>query len=107
LQAQILPIPPGRAEAALQALGAQPGETVLVNNAPGYFIASGRPAISIPYGGLSTTLAAAGRYGARYLLLEMNQVEDLYQNPEGRPGLQYLGSVEDTHIFRIGHDSSP
>ena len=96
-----------RLEATLQDLGAQPGDTVLVNNAPGYFIASGRPAISIPYGDLSTTLAAAKRYGARYLLLEMDQVEDLYQNPQGSTGMQYLGSVEDTRIFRIEHDSSP
>jgi len=77
---------------------------VMVSNAPGFFIASGRPSISIPHADLGGLCAAAQRYHARYLLLEMDQVlgrEDLYKNPISLECLNYLGTKADTRIFRI------
>ncbi|MFQ5616570.1 MAG: hypothetical protein ACE5GO_08940, partial [Anaerolineales bacterium] len=57
-------------EQSLQKMGVGAGEIVMVNNPPGYFLASERPAIVIPYGDLATVLRAAKTYQARYLLLE-------------------------------------
>jgi hypothetical protein len=91
-------------EQGLLALGASTGEIVLVNNPPGYFIASGRPSIAIPFGDVETLLDVASRYQADYLLLEFNQLQgpdDLYNRPGDRSGLQYLDTVADVRIYRI------
>ena len=91
-------------ETALVTAGAWPGDIVLVNNPPGYYLACSRPALVIPDGGPTTTLAVAARYGARYLLLDQHHpqgLKDLYQNPETHPDLHYLTTFESTHIFKI------
>jgi hypothetical protein len=96
-----------RLEQALVSLGAAPGEAVLVNDAPGYFVAAGRPALSIPYGDVGAVLEVAERYQARYLLLEFNQLlgeDDLYATPGDRPGLHYLGNVDGSQIYEITAD---
>lgn len=93
-----------RLESALLEAGALPSDIVLVNNPPGYHIASGRPALAIPNGGEQTLLGVARRYGARYVLLEYDHprgLEPLYQAPESRPGLEYLFDVNGTRVFRI------
>lgn len=93
-----------RLDRALQARGAEAGDRVMVNNPPGYFVVTGREALVIPDGGPETTLAAARQFGARFLLLESNHVRGLnglYEDPEDRPGLEYLGSVEASRLFRI------
>jgi len=91
-------------EQYLESQGAQPSEGVLVNNSPGFFIASERPSISIPYGDVQTVLEVARRYQARYLLLEFNQltgVDDLYANPGDRPGLNYMATIEGVRVYQI------
>ena len=91
-------------EQKLNAWGALPGEIVLVNNAPGYYVANQRPALSIPYGDLGTTQNLAQRYQARYLLLEFDQIQgaqELYLQPKDYPGLQYLGSIAETQLYRF------
>jgi hypothetical protein len=93
-----------RVEAALPGWGAAPDDIVMVNDPPAYFVVSGRPAIVIPFGDPRTALAAAHRSGARYLLLEYNQLsgaDDLYAKPGDRPGLRYLGQVEKHQIYRV------
>jgi hypothetical protein len=93
-----------RLENVLHNLGADEDALVLVNNPPGYYLASGRPAIPIPNGDVDTLLAAARKYGARYLLLEANHpkdLSDLYQHPSDRPGLHWLGDYEGTQVFEI------
>jgi len=79
-------------------------EIVLVNNAPGYYVANRRPAISIPFGDLRAVCAVAQRYQARYLLLEMEQIageSDLYRQPADRQCLHYLDSVSDVRVFAV------
>ncbi len=91
-------------ETALQSSGATPGEIVLVNNAPGYYIANLRPALSIPDGSVLTTIEVAHRYGAKYLLLEENHpqgLSELYSSPGDHGRLLYLTTFEGTHIFEI------
>lgn len=77
---------------------------VMVNNAPAYSAATGRPAVSIPYGDLDTILEAARRYHVRYLLVELDQVQgaQLFSDPKNYPGLLYLGTSAETRIYEIG-----
>jgi hypothetical protein len=86
-----------RLEKALQSYQPEEGDVVLVNNPPGYYLASGRQAGAIPYGSEGALLAVAQRLGARYLLLEIDQIQysSLYTRPGNQPGLHYLGSTSD------------
>jgi len=81
------------------------GDTVMVANPPGFYLASGDPAIAIPDGKIETALAAAHRYHARYLVLEAGSmpqgVNPVYDHPQGQMGLTYLGEVEHARIFII------
>jgi hypothetical protein len=90
-------------EQALQARRAMPDSIIMVNDAPTYHLASRRPALSIPYGDLATLTAVAQRYQARYLLLEIEQVqgETLYSQPGDRPGLRYLETVEGMRLYEF------
>lgn len=91
-------------EKALRRRGAQSQDVVMVNNPPGYFIASGRPALVIPNGDVSTLLAVARRYHGQYLLLEYNHpkpLDNLYHQTSDLPGLEYLFTLEKIHIFKI------
>ncbi len=66
-------------EAGLLQEGAGKGDIVLVNNAPGYFVATGRKAISIPDGDLESTVQVAEKFGGAYLVLEYNHPTGLNQ----------------------------
>jgi hypothetical protein len=93
-----------RLEASLGEHGIAEDEIVMVNNPPGYFVATGRPAIVVPDGDLHSTLAAAQRYHAGYMILESNHpqgLKDLYQNPGDLPGLDYLYTLDNTRIFKL------
>jgi hypothetical protein len=85
--------------------GIQPQDVVIVRNPPGYFLASGRQAISLPFGDESTILAVAKKFGARYLILEkggtFEAIDDLYQNPDGNPSFTYLGEIDNARLYRI------
>jgi hypothetical protein len=85
--------------------GIDPADIVIVRNPPGYFIASGRPSISLPFGDESTILAVAERYGARYLVLEkdgtFDSIQDLYDDPQNNPSFVYIGEVDEAKLYRI------
>lgn len=89
-------------DAKLAGLGIPSDAIVMVNNPPGFSLASGHPAIVIPDGQIDAGLAAAYRYGAYVLLLESNHpagLNGLYTQPEDLPGLSYIASVDGTHVF--------
>jgi hypothetical protein len=92
-------------EARLLDLGIRPGDVVIVRNPPGYFIASGRPAIALPFGDESTILAVAEKYDARYLVLEkagtFETIRDLYEEPQSHPSFTYLGEINEARLYRI------
>jgi hypothetical protein len=91
-------------DAALDGLAVSTDQVVMVNNPPGFFIASGRPAIVIPNGGIDTLLAAAQKYHGAYLVLEENSVAGLiplYKQPKDVPGLKYITAVGSTYLFLI------
>ncbi len=85
--------------------GIQNNDIVIVRNAPGYYLATGRSAISIPYGGEQAILDAADQFNADYLVLEpaavLDPIKDLFQNPENRDKFIYLGELDGAHIYRL------
>ncbi|MBI5842324.1 MAG: hypothetical protein HZB19_19735 [Chloroflexi bacterium] len=85
--------------------GAASSDVVIVRNPVGYYIASSRSAIVIPYGDEQTMLALARQFGARYLILEskavLPQLKDLYENPQGREHFNYLDEFDGTRIYEI------
>ena len=94
-----------RIDSILVEQGAQKDDVVIVRNSVGYYIASGRSAVVIPYGGEQTILAVARQFGARYLILEskavLPQLKALYENPEGHEHFNYLSEFDGTRIYEI------
>lgn len=91
-------------DSALDHLSVSGDEVIMVNNPPGFFVATGRPAVVIPNGGVDTVLAAAEMYHASYLILEKNSVKGLlplYAQPVDLPGLKFIETVGQSHIFMI------
>lgn len=93
------------AEQTLLANGASAQDTVVVANSPGYFIATGRPAVTIPSENPAILQVLARRFNAHYLVLEKNYLPELfkpvYDFPQNQPGLKYLGDFEESRVFEI------
>lgn len=88
----------------LDSIDADMNEILMVNNPPGYYLASGQQAIAIPDGDENTLIAAGKRFGASYVLLEANHpqgLHGLYDDPGDRTGLEYVNSFQGTRIYRI------
>jgi hypothetical protein len=79
----------------------QPGDLVLVNNPPGFFVSTAQPSIVIPGGGIDQAQAAAKRYVAKYMILEEGQenLQDLYLEPADTASFYYLGELHGAKIF--------
>ena len=91
-------------EKTLVGLGAQPGDPVLVNNPPGYWLASGRPAVVIPDGDEQMLLAVARKFNIRYVVLEVTNpaaLGNLYHGRVNPGGLKYLASVGTTRLYQV------
>ena len=85
--------------------GASPEEIAIVRNPAGYYIVSRRPTIVIPPGGPETILVLAVHYGASYFVLEpggvLEEYQEIYENINMKPGLEYLGEVDDARIYAL------
>jgi hypothetical protein len=85
--------------------GIQPRDVVIVRNPPGYFIASRRSSIALPFGDESTILSVAKKYDARYLVIEkggtFETIQDLYDEPQSNPSFVYIGEVNEAKLYRI------
>ncbi len=91
-------------DADLDQLGVAESAIIMVNNPPGFYAATGRPAIAIPNGSMEAVHRVSERYGAGYLVLEENSVSalrDLYQSPRSLDGLKYLGAAGDGYLFEV------
>ncbi len=80
------------------------GTIYMVNNPPGFYLATGRPSIVIPSGSVETVLSAANRYGATFLILEEDttpQMASFYFTPTVFPGLSPLYNGNGFRIYRI------
>jgi hypothetical protein len=78
---------------------------VMVADPPGFYLASGNPAIAVPDGDENTLLVVARRYQAKYVVLEEGSTPGglmtVYDHPAEQAGLQYLGDVDGAHIYGI------
>ena len=85
--------------------GIAPGDVVIVRNPPGYFIASARASIALPFGDESTILTVAEKFNAKYLVLEkggtFETIQDLYEEPQSNPSFVYLGEVNEAKLYYI------
>lgn len=94
-----------KVEQALQEYGISSNDVVIVRNPPGYYLASNRRAVVLPFGDESTLLAVAEKFNAKYLVLEKNgtfdAIQDLYDDPNGNPSFTYLGEVDGARLYRI------
>jgi hypothetical protein len=85
--------------------GIKNDDVVIVRNAPGYYLETGRSAISIPYGGEEAILAAADQFNADYLVLEpqavLDPIKDLFHNPKNSDKFIYLGELDGAHIYKL------
>jgi hypothetical protein len=92
-------------ETLLQEQGIQQNDVVIVRNAPGYYLETGRSALPIPYGDEQTILDVAGQFRAHYLVLEsgavLEPIQDLFDNPDENINFIYLGELNDAKIYRI------
>lgn len=93
------------AEKYLLENGMGPEDIVIVLNAPSYYLQTGRPAVSIPYGGETAILAVSDQFNAEYLILEsagaIDLNNDLYNGKSHDKRFVYLGEVNDASIYRI------
>ncbi len=94
-----------RAEQILLQNGALPQDAVVVANAPGYFVVSGRSAVTVPAEDITILQVLSQRFNARYLVLEKNYMpksfKPIYDLPQQQPGLRYITSFNDVRIFAI------
>lgn len=85
--------------------GVGPQDAIVVRNPPGYFLASGRHAIALPFGDETTILTVAEKFGAKFLILEdggtFDAIQDLYEHPEDNPSFTYLGEIDNARLYRI------
>ncbi len=83
---------------------AAPDDRLMVVNPPCYTYFSGRPTLAIPNEPVEVVLAAADRYGVRYLLLEANHpwpLKGLYEGREAHPRLRPLQRWGDATLFAV------
>ena len=94
-----------QAEQILLANGATAQDTVVAANSPGYFVSTGRSAVTVPSENPDVLRTLARRFNARYLVLEKNYLPDpfgvVYDSPKNQPGLKYLGGFDDVRVFEI------
>jgi hypothetical protein len=87
----------------LDSQGATVEDLVMVANPPGFFLASGNPAIAVPDGDMSTVEAVAKKFDARYLVLEAGSIPigllEVYDHPDLQSGLVYKSEIDHARIF--------
>jgi hypothetical protein len=92
-----------RIDQFLVSRGAVPDSIVMVANPPGFYLASGKPAIAVPDADLRLLVTAAGQYRAAYLVLEQGSVPTgvlpVYASPHDQGCLVYLGEVEEARVY--------
>jgi len=91
-------------EQELVEFGIDPEMIVMVNNPPGYTVATGRSAVVIPDGDEKMLMDVAERYQAAYIILEPNHPQPLdqfYNSPGHRDGLRFLGTYLNAQLYKV------
>lgn len=98
-----------------QALASADG-VVAVNNPPGFWLASGIPAVVIPDGGPDSLQAVARTFGVKWVVLEYNHpagLEGLYRDPQAASFLRLKEKSTDSfgypvYVFQVvGSEAGP
>lgn len=76
-------------------------DIVIVRNAPGYYLQTGRSAISVPYGGEEAILAVADQFNAIYFVMEPEAAVPSLKSPEDHGRFIYLGEIEEALVYKI------
>lgn len=77
---------------------------VMVNDPPGFYLATHRMAIVNPSGGIEELFAAARQYNAKFSVIDQNNsrlLEDLSKNAKFQDRLKLIKKQEDTEIYEI------
>lgn len=91
----------------LSRLGINKESLIMINNPPGLYVATDRPAVVIPNGGIDTLLKSAEELDAAVLILEANHpdaLDYLYLEPQKENKLEYIQTLSDVHYFSF-HNS--
>ncbi|MCE5208844.1 MAG: hypothetical protein LLG42_11120 [Chloroflexi bacterium] len=92
-------------EQAVKEEASDMASVIIVNNPPGYYLASGgRPAVVLPDGDEQALKLVAERFQAQFIAIDRNTVDGLnhlYQEPASSDWIEYLFTVGDTRIYRI------
>ena len=76
-----------------------PPDTVASNNPPGFFLATERPSVVIPFGGPEVLREVTARYDVRWVVLDANHPQDLealYQSPAVLNWLELKAEFQDS-----------
>jgi len=90
---------------------ADPTATVMIGNPPAYRYHGGGPSVIVPNENIETTLQAARRYGADYLILDHNHpapLTEIYTQTVTHPSLSLVHTFTDAsgqpiYVFKINH----
>ncbi len=93
------------AEQILLENGASAQDAVVAANSPGYFVVTGRSAVTVPSEDPAVLQILMSLFHTRYLVLEEKYMPDpfkaVYNFPQNQPGLKYLGGFDQVRIFEI------
>jgi hypothetical protein len=91
-------------ESVIVEMSGDESSTIMVNDPPGYWLASGRQAIVVPSDGLDNLLAAAEKFSARFVIIEQDNqliIEELQKQPGLAEKLVLLSSDGRSFIYEI------
>ena len=77
---------------------------VVAGNPPGLTYHTGHPSIVTPNGNVDVLLAAADRFGARWIVLDANRpagLAEVYADPESCPRLTLAARFGDTYLLEV------
>lgn len=81
--------------------GIDKDDVVIVRNAPGYYLQTGRSAISVPYGGEQAILQVADQFNAYYFVMEAEAAVETLKTPKDHGQFIYLGELDGTLVYKI------
>jgi hypothetical protein len=76
--------------------------SVMINNPPGFYLASGGSAIVVPNGDIEDVKKMASLYDMDYLVLDTHivpQLADFYQNKKSVPGVEFIFESGEFHVY--------
>lgn len=89
---------------AIVAYANDPDSVVMVNDPPGYYLATHRMAIVNPSDGIEELFAAARKYNTRFAVIDQNNsklIDDITSSPGLQDRLRLIKKLDDVEIYEI------